>query len=172
MPRLRIALPDGSEATHDLTEDIVTIGRVSDNTIQIEDASVSSHHAELTLHGTDYVLKDLGSTNGTRLNGQSVAPEEEHRLRPGAEIRFGSIDVVYASDTEDDQQPLPAESEPTLAAASSSIAPPDFANASPFQKKKTERDASSAVVLAVGVLALLAAGAAIFTVLQMQPPQV
>ena len=57
MPKLLVTLPDGSEVTHELTEDLVTVGRVSDNTIQIEDASVSSHHAELTLRGVDYVLK-------------------------------------------------------------------------------------------------------------------
>ena len=36
--------------SHELTEDVVTIGRISDNVIQINDASVSSHHAEITLH--------------------------------------------------------------------------------------------------------------------------
>jgi pSer/pThr/pTyr-binding forkhead associated (FHA) protein len=170
MPRLLVSLPDGTEVTHELTEDTVTVGRVSDNTIQIEDASVSSHHAELSLHGDDYVLKDLGSTNGTRVNGTAIAAEDQVPLQPGFVVRFGSISVRYLSESAGEQQPMPEESEPAVAPAATSVAPVDFANASPFQKKKKEKDTSSMAVLAVGVLAILAAGGAIFLVLQMQPP--
>ena len=170
MPRLIVSLPDGPEMIHELTEDVVTVGRVSDNTIQIEDASVSSHHAELTLHGTDYVLKDLGSTNGTRLNGNAVAPEEEHPLQPGFVVRFGSISVRYATETDGEQQPMPEESEPVLAPAATSVAPSDFANASPFPKKQKEKNASAMAVMAVGILAILVAGGAIALILQLQPP--
>jgi pSer/pThr/pTyr-binding forkhead associated (FHA) protein len=169
MPKLIVSLPDGSEVTHDLTDATVTVGRVADNTIQIEDASVSSHHAELTLHGTDYVLKDLGSTNGTRVNNAPIQPEEAHPLRPGTSLLFGSIVIRYASDV-GGETPMPQESEPALAPAATSIAPSDFANASPFQKKKKEKDTSAMAVLAVGILALLAAGGAIALVLSMQPP--
>jgi adenylate cyclase len=170
MPRLIVTLPDGTEATHELTDSTVTVGRVSDNTIQIEDASVSSHHAELTLHGTDYVLKDLGSTNGTRIAGAPIQPEEEHPLRPGTSLMFGSIPIRYASDA-GGETPMPEESEPALAPAAHSIAPSDFANASPFQKKKKEKDTSAMAVLGIGILALLAAGGAIALVLSMQAPQ-
>ena len=69
MPKLKISLPDGITAAHDLTENSITLGRVADNAIQIDDASVSSHHAEFTRDGDEYSLKDLDSTNGTRLNG-------------------------------------------------------------------------------------------------------
>ena len=170
MPRLIVSLPDGPEMTYDLTDDVVTVGRVSDNTIQIEDASVSSHHAELTLHGSDYVLKDLGSTNGTRLNGNAMAAEEEHALQPGAVVRFGSISVRYATEVEGNQQPLPEETEPALAPAASSVAPTDFTNASPFPKRKKEKDPTAMALLGVGVLALLAAGGAIAMVMSLQAP--
>src|ERR1700759_3143199 len=103
MPRLQVTLPDGPEVTHELTEDTVTVGRVSDNTIQIEDASVSSHHAELTLHGEEYILKDLGSTNGPRVNGTAIAAEDQVPLQPGFNIRFGSISVRYLSETAGEQ---------------------------------------------------------------------
>jgi pSer/pThr/pTyr-binding forkhead associated (FHA) protein len=68
MRKLQIILPDGTESTHELTEDVVTVGRLSDNAIRIDDASVSSHHAQFTLSGGEYQLKDLNSTNGTRVN--------------------------------------------------------------------------------------------------------
>ncbi|HZJ17269.1 MAG TPA: FHA domain-containing protein, partial [Chthoniobacteraceae bacterium] len=69
MPKLQISLPDGTQNSFDLIEDTITVGRVEDNMIQIDDASVSSHHAELVRDGDDYLLRDLDSTNGTRLNG-------------------------------------------------------------------------------------------------------
>src|ERR1700722_15677832 len=98
MPKLQLTLPDGSDLTHELIEDVVTVGRLPDNTIQIDDASVSSHHAQLTLQDGDYILQDLGSTNGTRFNGQSVRPEEEHKMQDADKIRFGSIEVFYLSE--------------------------------------------------------------------------
>lgn len=170
MPRLKISLPDGSEATHDLGEDVITVGRVSDNAIRIDDASVSSHHAELFLRDEDYSLKDLHSTNGTQLNGQPVTPDEELQLQHGDTIVFGNISVAYLSEEGADQQPLPQESEPTLAPASSSVTPADFANASPFQNKKKKKDPANMAVIAVSVLALLAAGGAIAIIYTMQPP--
>lgn len=173
MPRLHVTLPDGSEVTHDLTDDVITLGRVEDNQIQIEDASVSSHHAELSLRGANYSLRDLGSTNGTTINGASVEPEAENNLAPGDRIVFGSISVRYlteASTGTEHLQPLPAEADMALAPASTSAAPSNFTNASPFQSKKVKKDPANAIVMAVAVVALAAAGFAIYTVLQMKPP--
>src|SRR3954465_6222478 len=108
MPRLLVSLPDGTEVTHELTDDVITLGRVPDNMIQIEDASVSSHHAELTLRDEHYTLKDLGSTNGTRINGKTAEPEQELSLSPGDSVTFGSIAVRYVTEnmTGAEAQPL------------------------------------------------------------------
>lgn len=171
MPTLVVSLPDGSEITHELTDDVVTVGRVADNTIQIEDASVSSHHAELTLRGTDYVLKDLGSTNGTRLNGQQVPPEEEHQLQSGDQIRFGNITVAYSPEAGSEPQPMPADAgQPAAVPASSSARPANFSNASPFQTKKKKKDPAGAAMMGLAVLAILAFGGAVAMALQMKSP--
>ena len=170
MPKLLVTLPDGSEVTHELTEDLVTVGRVSDNTIQIEDASVSSHHAELVLRGTDYVLKDTGSTNGTRLNGQQVPPDEEHQLQAEDRIRFGSIEVLYASETGAEPRPMPAEVEPAAVVASSSTRPADFSNASPFQTKKKKKDPAAAAMYGLAGVAMLVFLIAVAMVFQMKSP--
>jgi len=170
MPRIQISLPDGSDVTHDLAEDLITVGRVSDNTVQIDDASVSSHHAELFLRDEDYSLKDLHSTNGTQINGKAVTPDEELQLQHGDQIVFGNIAVVYISEEGSEQQELPPESEPSLEPASSSVAPANFANASPFQSKKKKKNPVALAVMAVCILALLGVGGAIAIVMQMQPP--
>jgi pSer/pThr/pTyr-binding forkhead associated (FHA) protein len=170
MPSLIVSIPDEPEVTHELTEKVITLGRVSDNTLQIEHASVSSHHAELTLRGENYALKDLGSTNGTRVNGHTIEPEQEVPLNPNDVIEFGHIDVRYVTDATSDLQPLPAEAEPASAPASSSVVPTDFANASPFQKKTEKKDPANLAVLILGIVALLCSLAAIVTVLGMKSP--
>lgn len=55
-----------------LDDDLVTIGRSSDSTLVIVDEYTSTYHARLAKNGTDWVLTDLDSTNGTRLAGEPV----------------------------------------------------------------------------------------------------
>jgi len=75
---------------HDLKVDKTTIGRVEDNTFQIAEPSVSSHHCEILLRGSDVVVRDLNSTNGTFINGEKVT---ETVLKPGQVLRLGQIEM-------------------------------------------------------------------------------
>jgi pSer/pThr/pTyr-binding forkhead associated (FHA) protein len=95
------------------------------------------------------VLRDLGSTNGTRINGQQINPEEEHRLQDGDTIRLGHIETIYVSENPDAARPMPAEQEPVAVAAQSSSKPSNFSNASPFQTKKKKKDPAGAAILAL-----------------------
>lgn len=76
--------------THELKVDKTTIGRVEDNTFQIAEPSVSSHHCEILLRGTDVVVHDLNSTNGTYINGEKVS---ESILKPGQVLKLGQIEM-------------------------------------------------------------------------------
>src|SRR5437879_1397575 len=107
MPKLQVFLSHGVEASHELLDEVITIGRLADNAIQIDDASVSSHHAQLSLVGGDYELKDLNSTNGTYVNDHRV---NEAQLKAGDKIRFGKIETAYVSEIAagDDARPMPA----------------------------------------------------------------
>jgi len=71
-----------------------TIGREPGNGIVINDAEISRKHARMSQQGTTYSIEDLGSTNGTFVNGvRLTAP---HALRPGEVIAFGEqISVVF-----------------------------------------------------------------------------
>ncbi|MGE5072380.1 MAG: FHA domain-containing protein [Anaerolineae bacterium] len=60
-------------ATFSLEGDQLTIGRDSASAIAINDAEISRKHARLTFQGGKYVIEDLGSTNGTFVNGQRLA---------------------------------------------------------------------------------------------------
>jgi len=170
MPKLQISFPDSPEMSHDLIEDVVTVGRIAENTIEIDDASVSSHHAQLTLRGNEYVFKDLGSTNGSRLNGKDVVPDEEHRLRDGDRVQFGTIEAVYLSDTPSEQRALPAEVEPAAVAAESSVRPANFENASPFLTKKKKSDPMAKGIMAFAIFAMVVFAAAVAMVFSIQPP--
>ncbi len=70
----------------------ITVGREAVNGVAINDAEVSRKHAKLTLHGSAYVIQDLGSTNGTFVNGQRVTATQV--LNPGDSISFGENIVL------------------------------------------------------------------------------
>ena len=84
----------------DLNVERTTVGRVEDNTLQIGDPSVSSHHAEILLQGPELLIKDLNSTNGTFINGEKIT---EAVLKPGQVLRFGQVELKI-----DDGQPVSA----------------------------------------------------------------
>jgi len=69
-----------------------TIGRGQNNGLVLDDAFVSTKHAELRLENGDYVLKDLDSTNGTLVNGK---PIETKDLAEGDKITIGHYDLVF-----------------------------------------------------------------------------
>jgi len=76
-----------------LRRGVTRLGRGVDADIRIDDGGVSRHHADVIV-GTDTVLRDLGSTNGTYVNGVQVS---ETLLRDGATIRIGSTTLTYRS---------------------------------------------------------------------------
>jgi len=76
--------------SHELKVERTTVGRVEDNTFQLAEPSVSSHHAEILLKGSDVVIKDLNSTNGTFINGDRLT---EATLKPGQTLRLGNVEL-------------------------------------------------------------------------------
>jgi hypothetical protein len=90
MPKLVLLSAGMTGRTHELKVDKTTIGRVEDNTFQIAEPSVSSHHCEVLLRGSDIVVKDLNSTNGTFINGEKIT---EKVLKPGELLRLGQIEM-------------------------------------------------------------------------------
>ncbi len=70
-----------------------TIGRTDDNFILLSDQSISRQHAKIVRDGDEYTLLDLGSSNGTRLNGKPV--KSAKKLKPGDVVEFGDIEFVF-----------------------------------------------------------------------------
>ena len=161
MPKLIV-----SGTAYELAEDCVTIGRAPDNAIVLEELSVSNHHAELRLTGETCILKDLGSTNGTRVNG---IPVTETALRFHDRIRFGAMEVHYESDTSG-SRPLPALEEIVATPAQSSARPVDFGNASPFLRRQNQKDPIRNALFAAAAVALLTFLGSMIAVLTMHAP--
>lgn len=87
-----LLLPTGDRLP--LSDQTITIGRRPDSSIVLGDPNVSRNHAEIRPSGSGYLLVDLGSTNGSRVNGVRVANQE---LQDGDEILFGNTAVRFES---------------------------------------------------------------------------
>jgi hypothetical protein len=85
-----IVLPNGDRFT--LTESVISIGRHPESNLVLADPNVSRNHAEIRPQGDRYLVVDLGSTNGTRVNGVRV---DSQVLRDGDEVSFGNTRMRF-----------------------------------------------------------------------------
>jgi hypothetical protein len=92
--RLREIRPDGTQREVDVDGAMLTIGRASDNGLVIHDSRISRHHARLQVRRGTLVLTDLGSTNGSRVNGSRI---DEVVLGEGDRIELGDTVLVVES---------------------------------------------------------------------------
>ena len=120
MARLLLATPEGQQVV-DLRGHN-TLGRHPSNSIQLLDKIVSKEHCIIEQRGEQFVLKDLGSLNGTYINGQRVVGEQG--LNHGDDIALGSTRARY-----DDGSGLPASMQ--MPGAGPGVAQPAWQPAAP-----------------------------------------
>ena len=108
MGKLVLKLPDGRTRDIPLDRERITIGRRADNDVCLPFPAVSGEHAAVVTILDDSFLEDLNSTNGTLVNGKSVA---KHFLRDHDEIDIGRQMLVYVSG-DGDSMPAASASEP------------------------------------------------------------
>lgn len=92
MARLVLLSEGLTGRTFEFKTEKTTVGRVADNMFEIPEGSISSHHAELTLKGNELHIKDLGSTNGTFINGEKIM---EGTVKPGQILRLGMVEMRF-----------------------------------------------------------------------------
>jgi pSer/pThr/pTyr-binding forkhead associated (FHA) protein len=162
MPKLII-----SDVTHELVDEAITIGRGTDNTIVVNDPSISTHHAQLLLEGDTYRLKDLESTNGTRVNGKPVT---EAVLRLDDRIRFGAAEARYESSEIGASKPLPKPEEIKAHFPEAATELPHLTSASPFRRQQEQSDpVRNGILIGLGIVLLVFLGS-IIAVLLMHAP--
>ncbi len=166
---------------HELNVDRTTIGRVEDNTFQIADPSVSSHHCEIHLRGSDIVIRDLNSTNGSFINGNKT---EEGVLKPGQVLRLGQVELklevegaAATSPSAPSGAPVKKQVDATmliprgvsLGDLEKSGRPPGFDANTPFSKKTNK---VNRWFIIIGILAgLLIVGLIIYSLMQVNAPK-
>lgn len=142
--------------------DTVRIGRRTGNPIVLDEPSISGIHCVITRTGRCFILTDLDSTNGTRLNG---APVHEARLNPKDILQIGNVELMFdGDDVEPDQAsasaPRAVDFVPELARG-----PAEFQNGSPF-KARNERRQRKFWILLIGLVLLSIIGGVVFYILQ------
>jgi hypothetical protein len=91
---LREIRPDGTQRELDIDGGMLSIGRASDNGLVLHDSRVSRYHARLQARRGTLVFTDLGSTNGSRVNG---VPVEEVAVGEGDRLQIGDTVLVVES---------------------------------------------------------------------------
>ena len=117
-PRFALRFESGERSgeTISLAPGVFRVGRKPGNNLQLTDASVSGQHAELEVDETRCTLRDLGSTNGTRVAGQKI---QEQMLASGDVVHFGNVRLVFLNTSQS-----PASLLPSLESAGSKASPP------------------------------------------------
>jgi len=168
MRRLHILSGISEGKSFELAEDHITIGRALDNMLRFADGTVSHHHAVFVLDGEGYKLRDLNSTNGTRINGLRTT---EMMLHDGDQIRMGSVEMRYEAAAKKASQPLP----PMTAGVDLSQVgaggppPPSFVGAGARHRKiLAGSGALKWVLIGLGVIALVVLACFVYKFMQVK----
>lgn len=84
-----------SEFRRSFTQDRIAIGRARSADVCLPDMAVSTRHAEIRLRGTDYTIVDVGSVNGTLVNGRKIVPMRPVQLRNGDAIAVAGFKIGF-----------------------------------------------------------------------------
>lgn len=159
-------------ATYSLEGDQLVIGRDSSSNIAINDAEVSRKHARLNFQGGKYVIEDLGSTNGTFVNGQRLASAVV--LKSGDVVSLGEqIVLMYEALSSDPGATVISHKAPVRTAVASkpvsapAAAPPPApqsyaAPAAPPAPATTKPSSNLPLFVGIGVIAVVCLCAALF----------
>ena len=118
MARLILSMNGQSMAEYNMGKERYTIGRLPDNDVRIDNATVSGHHSLIINILNDSFLEDLNSTNGTYVNGKLI---KKHALQHGDVVTVGKHQLRYV-DAENDQEEEDDEFARTMVIDSSEVA--------------------------------------------------
>jgi hypothetical protein len=158
MAKLVISKSENMLGSRFLDNARISIGRASGNDIQLDDAAVSKQHAVIEIVGKDHILIDMGSSNGTFVNGGRVS---RHMLRHGDVIEVRDFQLRYV----DHKSVVTGEGDRTMVIARSDVplqqpdpqSPPGFvsSNAAPTPASAAR---SNKVKFAQGSIRVMAGG--------------
>lgn len=135
---------DGRTQDVPLTKDKQIVGRHTDCQIRVPIAAVSRHHCEIAVHESSITIRDLGSSNGTYVNGVRIA--EETPLSPGDVLLIGTLIFVVrigGEPTEIDVAAAEAKGQPKNDAAAAAAGASDASSSGLLDDLNIDADGSS-----------------------------
>ena len=159
MPKMIVSIDEVVIKELQLTKDRTTLGRRPYNDIVIDNLAVSGEHAVIQMNGSDVVLEDLNSTNGTYVNGKAI---KKQTLQNGDSIEVGKYKIKFVGDgvTEDFDKTMVVRARPQTpspAMASTPVAAAHVATGS-FPAASTAAASSNVLPAKIKVLNGAAAG--------------
>jgi phage tail-like protein len=108
-----------------LNAPVITIGRELGNSVVLPEARVSRHHAEIRLESSGVILIDVGSPNGTYVDGVRLLAHQPHLLLPGSVVQIGPYQLLYQPPDADQPAEVALDAAPVvpLAAMPSAVVP-------------------------------------------------
>jgi serine phosphatase RsbU (regulator of sigma subunit)/pSer/pThr/pTyr-binding forkhead associated (FHA) protein len=106
---IKVNPPEGAPFQIDLTSGTLSMGRSSKNDIIVSDILASRFHAEIFKSGTQFIVRDLGSKNGTILNGNLL--KNESILNKGDEILIGKWSIIFCAELSETSSSMDVEEE-------------------------------------------------------------
>lgn len=144
----------------EIDKDEISVGRSDQNDISLDDPAASGRHCVIVRDGNKYSIKDLRSTNGTRLNGRNIV---EARLKPGDVITVGVAEMtIDGAEIEVEPEPEPITRAnttntvimaPVRSIASAGATPPPA-----FQTKRDNRPIIITIIVVCVILVAVAIG--------------
>jgi predicted component of type VI protein secretion system len=92
MPKLVFIDRNFTGRVYPLTIEKTTVGRSDENVLVIRDSSLSARHCEILVNGTEVIVRDLGSRNGTLVDGRMLR-NQQSAVKNGQIVRFGLVDA-------------------------------------------------------------------------------
>ena len=93
MPRLTLMLDRKTVQVYDVDRSVIRVGRIAEMDIVIDNVSVSRRQAEIQREGDGWIVRDIGSSNGTFVNGERLSGDR--KLQPGDEIGIGKYSIFF-----------------------------------------------------------------------------
>ncbi|MCZ2390955.1 MAG: FHA domain-containing protein [Acidobacteria bacterium] len=125
--RLKFIDAEGNDVSFETKEPLVTIGRHSSNSLVVADGRLSREHLLIERDGANWFAEDLGSSNGTTVNGERLA--DQRRLKNGDKLSLGGFEIAVeieqaAESAVQAAQAMPPPQAPAIPAATPAYSPP------------------------------------------------
>jgi hypothetical protein len=111
MPKLTLLLGRRVMQAYDFKQESIIVGREEGTDVVIDNPSVSRRHAEIRLTDDGWVVEDLGSSNGTFIDGRKI--DDAHSIGLGDEIGFGKFSIIFGKALGEGEVPI-AKPAPTF----------------------------------------------------------